>query len=603
MYTVYTERKVKKSGKIRDNDFKFSIKDVPFSRKFSLLLINEGIAPCETGAERKQLLFSRLLRSYNAVPKPVKPCLFSMRPMYNNDRSIPYVCVAIPSMLEIDTEYGYAQVCFENKDVIRIRGKGIGLRFYSKFEQGESLIPRLDGTYQFTFEMAGEYLFVPIKGRLDVDCDWKWKQGGWKDATIDIIPDENGEFELAIHYALVDAERFDTYRTFEECVEDAQRDYDEWYALYPPVPRKYADLKKLAAYSIWICYVAPSGILKDNIMLFDKTNSAFSWHQAYHAMAIQNNVDLSVQLMKCMFDYQDEYGEIPDLVDDQYINILATKPPFHGFALLYMMERYGDKMTAEHCKILYEPMVKWYNWWMTLRDTDNDGVPQYNHGCESGMDFTQMLKKGVPAECPDLIAYLVLLAEAIGKMAKKMGMEEEATEWQKRSEKLLDVLINEFWDGEKFIARLSSSHEIIEFSEVEALMPMMLGSRLPQDIIDKIAKTLADPEKYYTHAGFRSAPKRYVDGKFVPSYLLGFTQIKMIPGLYEAGKKELARDVLQGFLDMNLGKMPRFGYTEPDPSGKPAEESEFAATFGKCSSLASAIFIVLASYLEEISKK
>jgi len=184
-----------------------------------------------------------------------------------------------------------------------------------------------------------------------------------------------------------------------------------------------------------------------------------------------------------------------------------------------------------------------------------------------------------------------------------MGMEEEATEWQKRSEKLLDVLINEFWDGEKFIARLSSSHEIIEFSEVEALMPMMLGSRLPQDIIDKIAKTLADPEKYYTHAGFRSAPKRYVDGKFVPSYLLGFTQIKMIPGLYEAGKKELARDVLQGFLDMNLEKMPRFGYTEPDPSGKPAEESEFAATFGKCSSLASAIFIVLASYLEEISKK
>ena len=598
---MYTEKKVKKSGRIKDNDFTFSIRDVPFSRKLSFLSLSEGHATIETGAERKQILLSRMLRKYEEAEKPQRPELMSIRPMHDN-RSIPYVCVATPSMLELDTEYGYVQFCFDNKDLIRIRGKEIGLRFYSKIKPGESCIPRLDGTYQIAYDIVGEFLFVPISGALEFDAEWVWKRGGIEDATIDILPDSSGEFELAVHYAESNTERALSYRSFEDSVADAQNDYDEWLSLYPPVPGKYEDIKKLSAYSIWICYLAPMGILKNNVVLFTKNNSAFSWHQAYHAMAIANDVDLSVELMRCMFDYQDEYGEIPDLIDDQYLNILATKPPFHGFALLYMLERMGDRMTEEHCKILYDPLVKWYNWWMTLRDTDHDGIPQYNQGCESGMDFTQMLSKGTPVECPDLIAYMILLGESLGKLAEKMGMDKEAKEWNDRSKKLLDALLSDFWDGERFIARLSSTHEIVEFDEVEAYIPLMLGKRLPQDIVDTLAETLSDPEKYYTHIGFRSAPKQYQDGKPVPGFIGGFAQIKLIPGLYEAGKKELARDVLTGFCDANLEKLPNFGYMEFDPPKEPGASDEDGMNFGRCSSLSSAIFIVMASYLAEISK-
>ena len=598
---MYKEKKVKKSGKIKDNDFRFNISDVPFGRKLSFLSIKEGLAPTESRNERKQLILSRLQKNYIET-KEMPPGLMYMRPM-NGRTTLPYYASATPSLMELATEFGYIQFCFEDKDTIRIRGRGIGLRFYSKINFSEMCIARLDGTYQISYDVVGEFLFVPISGKFEFDSEWVFKRGGIDDVTIDVSPDENGEFEIALHYAESCAKGRESYKPFEECVEDAQLDYSEWLDMMPDVPGRYDDIKKLAAYSIWICHVAPMGILKNNITLFAKDNSAFSWHQAYFAMAAVKDVDMSVEFMRCMFDYQDEYGEIPDLVDDQYINILATKPPFHGFAMLYILDRIGDRMTKEHCETLYLPLSKWYDWWMTLRDTDGDGVPQYNQGCESGMDFTQMLSKGTPVEAPDLLAYMALMAEALGRLAKMIGKDEKAKAWEEAGKKHIEVLINEFWDGERFVARLSSSHDLIEFDEVEAYVPLMLGSRLPDKIVDKLTETLADPEKYYTDIGFRSAPKSYdQEGRHVPGFIGGFAQVKLIPGLYEAGKKELARKVLTGFCEANLKNLPNFGYLEIDPPKVPGAPDSFISSFGKCSSLSSAIFLVMASYLAEMSK-
>jgi hypothetical protein len=113
-----------------------------------------------------------------------------------------------------------------------------------------------------------------------------------------------------------------------------------------------------------------------------------------------------------------------------------------------------------------------------------------------------------------------------------------------------------------------------------------------------MAKTLIDPEKYFTAKGFRSGPKEYRDGVAIPSFISGFAQIKMIPGLYEAGYQDAARSALIGFCEENLAKLPNFGYLEFDPPGMNRPD-----IFGPCSALSSAIFIVMANYLYEISIK
>jgi len=591
------------SGKIKDNDFKFDIKKAPFGRRLSYTSLKDGSYLTEEGIERCQLGLFRLPRKYSAaerLPSSFFPCVMSIRPVYEGI-SVPYICAATPSMLEVQTEYGYVQFCYDGKDIIRIRGKKIGLRFFSIMGPHDGLTSRLDGTYQVIYDMNGEFLFVPIKGMLNIQNKWNEGKGYNNSIIIDISCGADDEFELALHFSESDTESCMLYRPFDKCVEEAGKDYEEWLSMYPEIPEKYEYIKKLAVYCIWICCVGPMGLLKNNIITYEKTDSVFAWHSAYHAMTLTKNADFSVQTFKSIFEYQDEFGQLPDMVDDRYINYLATKPPYHGVAVLYMMEKMGSRMTKEHCEALYAPLVKLHNWWSTFRDTDNDGVPQYNQGCEQSYDYSIMFSKGLPVESPDLIAYIILLEEALARLAERIGKAEEAKEWLNRSKTLLDKLINEFWDGEKFIARLSSSHEAIEFDEVDSYSPIMLGNRLPAEIVEKITEVLSDPEKYYTDIGFRATAKQYFNCKPIPGIITGATQIKLVKGLCEAGKEELVKKILTGFCDMTLEKLPMYRYLEFDPPEGFDGNILYFRDFGVCSAFSCAIFIILASLLKEIS--
>ena len=595
------------SGKVNKNDFTFDIRKAPFGRKLSYTSIIDGKYRTEEGVERNQLGLFRLPRKYSAderMRSKVFPCVMSIRPMYD-DESVEYACTAKPSMMEVQSEYGYVQFCYDSKDLIRIRGNRTGLRFFSKMNPHDGYISRLDGTCQVTYDMVGEFLFVPIKGELKVQSKWDEEKACIEDIIFDISCGLEEEFELAIHFAQSDTEPCPTYRPFDECVEEAQKDYEDWLAMYLEIPEKYEYIKKLAVYCIWTCCVAPMGLLKNNIIAYEKTDSVFAWHSAYHAMTMTKDVDFSVHTMNTIFEYQDEYGQLPDMVDDRHINFLSTKPPFHGIAVLHMLDHMGDRMTEEHCRSLYEPLVKLHSWWTTFRDTDNDGVPQYNQGCEQSYDYSVMFSKGLPVESPDLIAYIILLEEALAKLAEKMGMIEESKEWFNRSKTLLDILLNEFWNGEKFISRMSSSHEVVEFFEMDAYSPIMLGKRLPAHIVDKIAEAISDPEKYYTPIGIRSVQRKYFNGKPIPGIINGTTQIKLAAGLYEAGKTELARNILTGFCDITLEKLPMYRYLEFDPpEGFEGEGSIlYYIDFGVCSGLSCVFFLLLASLLKEIDDK
>ena len=592
------------SGKISDNDFTFDIKRAPFGRKLSYISIKDGTYPNEEGTERSQLGIFRLPRKYAAVERLQSqsfPCVMSIRPVYG-DISIPYECTATLSMLEVRTEYGYVQFCFDSKDILRIRGSRIGLRFFSKLNAHDGFVSRLDGTHQVTYDMVGEFLFVPVNGELKIQGKWNEEKSCNEEVMLDISCGSDDIFELALHFSESDTERCPSYRSFDECVEEARKDYENWLAMYPEVPEKYEYVRKVAVYCIWTCCVGPMGLLKNNIISYEKTDSVFAWHSAYHAMTMTKDADISVRTMLSMFEYQDEFGQLPDMVDDRFINFLATKPPYHGVAVLYMLDRMGDRMTKEHCEALYTPLVKLHSWWTTFRDTDNDGVPQYNQGCEQSYDYSVMFSKGLPVESPDLIAYIVLLEEALAKLTERIGKTEESKEWLNRSKNLLDKLINEFWNGEKFIARMSSSHEIIEFDEIDAYSPIMLGRRLPAHITDKIAEALSDPEKFYTPIGFRSVKRKYFNGKPIPGIITGATQIKVVRGLCETGKKELVKDILTRFCDMTLEKLPMYRFLEFDPPEGFNGSILYYKEFGVCSAFSSVIFIILASLLKEISE-
>jgi hypothetical protein len=584
------------------NELHFDVVTVAFGRGLSHLSITEELAPTETGADRKQLALYRGVRTYGKREDIIRKRKIAFRPLYDQ-RSLSYRLDATPDQLKISTEFGEAYAFFDGTDVVRLRGKGISLRFFIKMGPREAAVYRPDGCCQINQLMTGEFLFVPLKGKLDFEAEWIWERSGESDVLIDIGPDDDGEFEIAIHSAGHGAGKRMVYRSMEECRQEARAEYDAWYSLYPPVPGRFEYLKQLCAYAIWICRVEPKELMAAPGVLFTKPTASgmFSWHQAYHAMSITNDADAGVDMMLNFFHYQDAFGELPDIYDDKYCNILATKPPFHGYALLYMLDHLGGGVTRDHCARLYEPLAKLYEFWTGLRDTDKNGVPQYNHGCESGIDDSDMFRKGVPVETPDIISYIILLAEGLSKLAERLGRPEEADSWDKKSKELLEKLLTGYWNGKRFVARLSTTREIVETGELEAYMPVMLGQRLPVSILNAMLEDLTDPEKYYTPFGFRSGPKTMLEGKPLPGFIGGFAQVKMLPALWYAGEKELARSLIAGYCEKSAEGVPGFGILEFKPENMPDVNDFFNVPGGGLNSLAAAMFLCLAGFLEEIT--
>ncbi|MCL1835334.1 MAG: hypothetical protein FWG48_04160 [Oscillospiraceae bacterium] len=234
---------------------------------------------------------------------------------------------------------------------------------------------------------------------------------------------------------------------------------------------------------------------------------------------------------------------------------------------------------------MYDGLTKLFGFWTTLRDTDNDGVPQYNHGCESGYDFSLMFAKGVPVETPDIICYVALLAEALAQLAAGLSKPGDAAKWREKSDFLLGKLFTEFWNGERFIAKLSGLHETVVFDELEAYLPFMLGKRLPPEIAGKMA---ADLQASYTSPhGLLSRPK---DGK--PGTIMGFSQVKILPGLFETGHREQALRLLRGFVDHGAEHDPVFFFSE---DGSNLGTNQFTSM----SALSAAQWLACANFLYE----
>jgi hypothetical protein len=552
-----------------------NVSGLPFSRRLSYLFVTHADGALE---------LHRMTRTYGSDAELRRDRRVNIQAI-----SGAFAVTANPHIMTAVNSDVKLEICFDGSEALRFRGSGAGLLIATtplSHIDGEYIMDRLDGTIQVTQFMRGELLFAPIVGTLTL-----------KESAIIAAPDDNGNFEFAVHYADEFAEQFTEYKPFETRASESLRDFTEWYSMFANVGAKYEPMKRLAVYMIWISQIAPKGYLKDPAILYSKSTeqACFSWHQVYHAM-VMRDPDNAAQTLMNLFGSQDEFGELPDLVDDHNVNITATKPPFHGYGLLYMLERIGDKLTPEHCRQMYGGLAKLFKFWTTLRDTDNDGVPQYNHGCESGHDFSLMFAKGVPVETPDIISYIALLAEGLGKLAERLELTAEAAEWNQKYDYLMNKLTTRFWNGERFHARLSGSHEVVEFDELEAYLPLMLGERLPPEIVERCVTDLTDPELYYTPYGLRSAPKR--DG--APGVIMGFSQVKILPGLYKAGRTELAAELLRGYCDWGAEHSPGFLFVEPSANPAPgAANAEFEG-FTELSALSGAIWLGCASFLEEI---
>jgi len=285
---------------------------------------------------------------------------------------------------------------------------------------------------------------------------------------------------------------------------------------------------------------------------------------------------------------------IPDAVHDEGtvtrltfpVEADVTKPPLIAWAAWKLFETDRD---LEFLDEIYEPIVRWNDWWFEKNDVDGNGLCEYQHPFSSGADDSPLWDDGVPVEAPDLNTYLCLQQEALAKIARVLGLKADAEQWARRADEQAQRMIRYRWDKEAGFFWATRNGEKVNVRTPFNLFPLITG-RMPPEIAGRLVAHLTDPHQFWTRYPMPTVARN--DPKYNPQQMWrGPTWVNvnylMIEGLERSGYPELARELRQRTLQMIQGRDDIYEYYHPETGQQPPKA---ASTFG----WSAAIFIDLA---------
>ncbi|MGA7859446.1 MAG: hypothetical protein WCA11_16045, partial [Terracidiphilus sp.] len=353
----------------------FDISRVPFSRYGSYLAISR--LPNEPHSAVTPGIY---LRSMHGAQHPV----FRIE-LLAAGAPVPFKVDAGPTLLHLQAEAGSVDICMPGEDQVRLRGEGVSLRLIA---EGDPLaVPYGKDHWEINTPPTEKFMLWPITGTLQVDAPWNGTGNSHVIATWSPAPGTH-RFEAEIDNYLSVWTPHGTALDFAASENSVRDEYQKWLDRMPQVPSEYGAGAELAAYVDWASVVAPEGYFAHPAMLMSKNwmDRVWSWDHLFNAMALSyKDPDLAWQQYQLPFDQQDVHGALPDAIRDSSMVFNFTKPPIHGWALAWMMQN-GDFRDPKHIAMAYEPLVRCTDWYFKYRDTNGDGLPEYNHGNDSGWD-------------------------------------------------------------------------------------------------------------------------------------------------------------------------------------------------------------------------
>jgi len=486
-------------------------------------------------------------------------------PMYKGER-IAFAVQTTATELIVDTAYGQIRFCFADPGLILVKGEN-GLSLFLEKDLGihQMMRPRGDKGYELPIQYVCSFVFYPVKGDLNIRADWDYERLSTPVIRGLQAPDENGDFLMAIEEFHMHGRVRESYPAYEEAVADVTADWETFLALQPKLSAEYEAEGKRAAYATWSNIVNPSGLMKRRHIYMWRTDFASAWQMCQNAVAVKNNVPLMKDFLLNMLDGQGPTGQLPDTFGDGKGQYQMIKPPIHGWALEILMETHDFRtaFTEEELTRLYEGYAAWEEWLLDYRDDDGDGILQMEHGDETGNDDSPLFNDTYAVDVPEMNAFAALLAEKLGNLAGLLGRTDDAEKWAKKSTELIDKMIERFWTGERFVAydHLEPGR-VIDVPCLQFFRPIVLGKRLPQEIIDRMAADLEADGRYLTVAGLCTndlSQLPFAEPGSGNAKILPADNLLIITGLYRAGKTELAKKLARRYMD-GLKKIPNLFY-------------------------------------------
>lgn len=483
--------------------------------------------------------------------------VFKICTLNSNGEVIPYRVIMSEIELVLETDCGRVRICFEDGNTIRWFGENIILRLEMSSGSYDNAIPFGNNRFKVNcFKHDIKYIVEAIEGSLSVDAPWEGIRS--KYVKLDFIPKEGTRHFHGVIEEFKPVWKERKYeRSYESCLNSVKVNYEEWVDKIPQVLEEFEPGRRLATYITWSCVVPKTGRLTRPAMYMSKNwmTNIWSWDHCFNAMAlIKNNPDLAWSQFMIPFDLQDESGLLPDFVNDKYEYFSCTKPPIHGWTLNWMMEENPEFFTHEKLKEIYIPLVKWTEYWFKYTTDGIDNVPTYSHGNDAGWDNSTAFINGAPLKSPDLLSFLILQMKTIEKLSIMLGIDGEAEVWKKRKEETVKLLIDYFWEKDKFIPkREGCTAKDFDGDSLIMLVPIVLGELLPREIRNILIQGIKEEGRFLTPYGLATESlksKYYKDDGYWRGPIWAPSTMLIVDGLKRAGEDELAKDIALRYVKM-----------------------------------------------------
>ena len=547
----------------------------------------------EDGKDR--LYVCALYAAQDSGQNPRKGKLFPVI-LERDGKELSYQATGTPVSVTLNYEGGSARLCLQEDSILRMEAENAEVIFAPDLRPHEIAKSRGDGSWELTMGTLPKLLFYAVQGSMEVKTGFDVFTSKPEDTRIRFLPDENGRVDLALHMYRSNAWKLDRYPSVDDCIQSIEAEFSAYLSTVPEMPEEFRVPRIINAYIVWSHIMEIDGI---DVIYMNKGvhRCTSSWQQCYHAMAQYRNPRYAWELMLGIFQYQDDFGMLPEMLTDMTQTFNGVKPPFYGVAMEFLQEFTDFSFVSrKDLKTMYLGLSQYVFWWLSYRDTDRDGIVSFDSAAESGWDDCSFFRKGVPAATPDLAAYLVLAMEHLAKLAARLGKFYEQREWERRAEEMLKIIVPTFWDGKQFTARLADGTRV-EAGTLIAFVPLILGHRLPQEVIDTMAEALSEEGKWLSPwglAGERMDSEDYHDGGcWSAGSILAPAQLLVCLGLRASGKEDLAKEIALRY----LRALVRTGYPMiiNPKTGQDISETRWGTAYPNRMAWMSAVFVILGS--------
>lgn len=515
---------------------RFDLSAFPFSGRDAQFAIRED----ETTREL-YLYFHR-----SSQPVTERESTHRIVPVIDNKEDANWHYKVEDGVMTLISTKGYVQFCFQNGNLLRLHGQNMTLRLVcNDLKIYENAAPREDGSLEMSFEVMGKYLLKPLQGSLWHDAKWIHTDIRTKEYTVELLPDATGVFDMALHEYYDNGEADPFYPSFDEVTSDAKKAIQ---AFAKKIGAATA-LEKKAAYALYTLHMPQCGHMEAAGIYSAKKGYTLSvaWQQAIAAVACSADTKLCYETLMAPFSKQDASGQIPNAVNANWVDYVTAGAPFQGIVVCYLLDR-GITFTKAQAKTMYSAFKAYGEWF--VRERCIDGLhPCYFHPEECGFLDATIFKWGVPVQSADLYASLALLFEACSRLAKIAGLQDRSME----TSQTLIANMYSLWQNGRFLCKNTRTGHTFASGSILCLLPIILGNRLDQAVLDILIADLCDTQTFRSNSGILSENPSSKEFSLSPeAQLLGgiqpAVQWMIASGLLHARKAKLARELAQDVL-------------------------------------------------------